>query len=157
MASTKNGQKWYSRIPDVINLPSLIEVQLDSFEWLKNDGLAELFDEISPIVSYNGGMKLFFPGDTPESKEFKLKYWFEEPKHDIEECVERDLTFAAPMYVSVLLAGSDIPEPLKQEIFLGDFPVMTEKGTFIINGTERVVVSQLIRSPGVYFEAVKEL
>jgi DNA-directed RNA polymerase subunit beta len=153
MASSKNGQKWYSRIPDVIDLPSLIEVQLDSFEWLKKDGLAELFDEISPIISYNGGMKLFFPGNTPESNEFKLNYWYEDPKHEIEECVERDLTYAAPLYVSVLLAGSDIPEPLKQEIFLGDFPVMTEKGTFIINGTERVVVSQLIRSPGVYFEA----
>jgi DNA-directed RNA polymerase subunit beta len=150
------GQKWYSRIPEVFELPNLIDVQLDSFVWLKEEGLAELFDEISPIVSYNGGIKLFFPGDTPESKEFDLKYWFEEPKHAIDECVERDLTYAAPLYVSVLLAGTEVPEPIRQDIFLGDFPIMTEKGTFIINGTERVVVSQLIRSPGVYFEAPED-
>ncbi|OGO10727.1 MAG: DNA-directed RNA polymerase subunit beta [Chloroflexi bacterium RBG_13_68_17] len=150
------GQKWYSRITDPYALPKLIEVQLDSFQWLKDEGLDELFDEISPIESYNGGIKLFFPGRTPEAREFGLAYHFEDPKHDIEECVERDLTFAAPMYVSVLLAGSEVPEPIKQDIFLGDFPLMTEKGTFIINGTERVVVSQLIRSPGVYFEAVED-
>jgi DNA-directed RNA polymerase subunit beta len=150
------GQKWYSRIPDTFSLPRLIEVQLDSFSWLKEKGLAELFDEISPIISYNGGMKLFFPGNSPESQEFNLQYWFDDPKHDIEECLERDLTFAAPLYVSVLLAGSEVPEPIKQDIFLGDFPVMTEKGTFIINGTERVVVSQLIRSPGVYFDAPED-
>ena len=155
MASTRD-QKWYSRIPEVYSLPSLIDVQLESFKWLKKTGLSELFNEISPIVSYNSGMKLFFPGNTPEAKEFKLKYWFEDPKHAIEECVERDLTYAAPMYVSVLLAGSEVPEPIKQDIFLGDFPLMTEKGTFIINGTERVVVSQLIRSPGVYFEAPED-
>jgi len=155
MASTRD-QKWYSRIPEVYSLPNLIDVQLESFKWLKKTGLSELFNEISPIVSYNSGMKLFFPGDTPEAKEFKLKYWFEDPKHGIEECVERDLTYAAPMYVSVLLAGSEVPEPIKQDIFLGDFPIMTEKGTFIINGTERVVVSQLIRSPGVYFEAPED-
>ncbi|MGA9190541.1 MAG: DNA-directed RNA polymerase subunit beta [Anaerolineales bacterium] len=154
--ATKQHEKWYSRIPDVYSLPTLIEVQLDSFQWLMDEGLAELFDEISPIESYNGGMKLFFPGKSPEAKEFKLKYWFDDPKHDIEECVERDLTYSAPMYVSVLLAGSEVPEPVKQDIFLGDFPVMTEKGTFIINGTERVVVSQLIRSPGVYFEAPED-
>ena len=98
-------------------------------------------------------MKLFFPGRSPEAKQWGLKYWFGEPKHSIEECVERDLTYSSPLYVSVLLAGADVPEPIKQDIFLGDFPEMTDKGTFIINGTERVVVSQLIRSPGVYFEA----
>ena len=150
------GQKWYSRIPDTFSLPRLIEVQLDSFSWLKEKGLAALFNEISPIISYNGGMKLFFPGNSSESEEFELEYWFDDPKHDIEECLERDLTYAAPLYVSVLLAGSEIPEPIKQDIFLGDFPIMTEKGTFIINGTERVVVSQLIRSPGVYFDAPED-
>jgi DNA-directed RNA polymerase subunit beta len=154
--ASKLGQKWYSRIPDVYELPRLIEVQLDSFSWLQEKGLKELFDEISPIISYNGGMKLFFPGESPESKEFKLNYWFEDPKHEIEECLERDLTYAAPLYVSVLLAGSEVPEPIRQDIFLGDFPIMTEKGTFIINGTERVVVSQLIRSPGVYFDAPED-
>src|SRR5512136_507654 len=145
--------KSYARIPVIFNLPDLIEVQLDSFKRLKLEGLSDLFDEITPIESYNKGMKLFFPSRKEESQQWGLKYWFGEPKHSIEECVERDLTFASPLYVSVLLAGADVPEPIKQDIFLGDFPEMTEKGTFIINGTERVVVSQLIRSPGVYFEA----
>jgi DNA-directed RNA polymerase subunit beta len=146
-------RKSYARIPINIKLPNLIEVQLDSFERLKKEGLGDLFHEVSPIESYNKGMKLYFPSRSPEAKQWGLKYWFGDPKHTIEECVERDLTYASPLYVSVLLAGSDVPEPIKQDIFLGDFPEMTDKGTFIINGTERVVVSQLIRSPGVYFEA----
>ena len=145
--------KSYARIPVIFNMPNLIEVQLDSFRRLKSDGLADLFHEISPIESYNKGMKLYFPGRSPEAQQWGLKYWFEEPKHSIDECVERDLTYSSPLYVSVLLAGPDIPQPVKSDIFLGDFPEMTDKGTFIINGTERVVVSQLIRSPGVYFEA----
>ncbi|MFZ3080011.1 MAG: DNA-directed RNA polymerase subunit beta, partial [Bellilinea sp.] len=143
----------YARIPVVFDLPNLIEVQLDSFERLKKEGLGDLFNEVSPIESYNKGMKLYFPSKADESKQWDLKFWFGDPKHSIEECVERDLTYACPLYVSVLLAGPDVPEPIKQDIFLGDFPQMTDKGTFIINGTERVVVSQLIRSPGVYFEA----
>jgi DNA-directed RNA polymerase subunit beta len=146
-------RKSYARIPINIELPNLIEVQLDSFERLKREGLGDLFHEVSPIESYNKGMKLYFPSRSPEAKQWGLKYWFGDPKHTIEECVERDLTYASPLYVSVLLAGPDVPEPIKQDIFLGDFPEMTDKGTFIINGTERVVVSQLIRSPGVYFEA----
>ena len=147
------ASKAYARIDVTIPLPDLIEVQIESFERLKADGLADLFHEISPIESYNKGMRLYFPSRTPESEQWGLKYWFDEPKYSIEDCVERDLTYASPLYVSVLLAGPDVQEPIKQEIFLGDFPEMTEKGTFIINGTERVVVSQLIRSPGVYFEA----
>ncbi len=153
MASDLLTTKSYARIPDVFELPNLIEVQAESFERLKTEGLADLFDEVSPIESYNKGMKLYFPGRTPEAQQWGLRYWFGEPKHSIEECVEKDLTFASPLYVSVLLAGPEVPEPIKQEIFLGDFPEMTENGTFIVNGTERVVVSQLIRSPGVYFEA----
>ncbi|NJN44511.1 MAG: hypothetical protein HC806_07165 [Anaerolineae bacterium] len=145
--------KSYSRINVALPLPNLIEVQLESFERLKREGLSDLFHEISPIESYNKGMKLYFPSREPISEQWGLTYWFGEPKNTVEECVERDLTYASPLYVSVLLAGPDVPEPIKQDIFLGDFPEMTEKGTFIINGTERVVVSQLIRSPGVYFEA----
>jgi len=145
--------KSYARIQVQLKLPDLIEVQLESFKRLKKEGLADLFHEISPIESYNKGMKLYFPSHTPESEQWGLTYWFSEPKHSLDECVERDLTYASPLYVSVLLAGPDVPEPIKQDIFLGDFPEMTEKGTFIVNGTERVVVSQLIRSPGVYFEA----
>ena len=145
--------KSYARIDVKLDLPDLIEVQLESFERLKKEGLADLFNEISPIESYNKGMKLYFPGQMTEAKEWNLTYWFGESKNTIEECVERDLTYSNPLYVSVLLAGPEVSEPIKQDIFLGDFPEMTEKGTFIINGTERVVVSQLIRSPGVYFEA----
>src|SRR3972149_10599083 len=145
--------KTYSRLSTQLQLPDLIEVQLRSFQRLKAGGLGDLFHEISPIESYNKGMKLYFPSRTPEAKQWKLKYWFDKPKYSIEECIERDLTYASPLYISVLLAGPDVPEPIKQDIFLGDFPEMTEKGTFIINGTERVVVSQLIRSPGVYFES----
>ena len=145
--------KSYSRISVALPLPNLIKVQLESFGRLKKEGLSDLFHEVSPIESYNKGMKLYFPSRDPISEQWSLTYWFGEPKNTVEECVERDLTFASPLYVSVLLAGPDVPEPIKQDIFLGDFPEMTEKGTFIINGTERVVVSQLIRSPGVYFEA----
>jgi len=146
-------EKSYARIPVVYDLPQLIEVQLESFQRLKTDMLGDLFDEISPIESYNKGLKLYFPSKNPDLKQWGLKYWFEAPKHTIDECVERDLTYASPLWVTVLLAGPDVSEPIKQDIFLGEFPEMTEKGTFIINGTERVVVSQLIRSPGVYFEA----
>ena len=146
-------KKSYARIPVTLGLPNLIEVQIDSFKRLKSEGLENLFHEISPIESYNKGMQLYFPGQSPEAKEWDLKYWFDEPKYNIDECIERDLTYSSPLYVSVLLAGKDVPEPIKQDIFIGDFPEMTSKGTFVINGTERVVVSQLIRSPGVYFEA----
>ncbi|MBN1536966.1 MAG: DNA-directed RNA polymerase subunit beta [Anaerolineales bacterium] len=154
--ASKLPRKSYARIDVKLLLPELIEVQLDSFQRLKKEGLGDLFDEISPIESYNKGMKLHFPSRNPEMKDWKLTYWFGDPKHSMEECVERDLTYASPLYVSVLLEGADISDPIKQDIFLGDFPEMTEKGTFIINGTERVVVSQLIRSPGVYFEALTD-
>ncbi|NOQ39555.1 MAG: DNA-directed RNA polymerase subunit beta [Anaerolineales bacterium] len=145
--------KNYARISYSYPLPPLIEVQLESFKRLKETGVKELFHEISPIESYNGKMKLYFPSETPEAKQWELEYRFEDPEHSVQECVERDLTYGSALYVSVLLAGAKVPEPIKQEIFMGEFPEMTDKGTFIINGTERVVVSQLIRSPGVYFEA----
>ena len=93
--------KSYARIPSILELPNLIEVQLESFQRLKKEGLKDLFNEITPIESYNKGIKLYFPSETSESKQFKLKYWFEEPKNTIEECVERDLTYACPLYVSV--------------------------------------------------------
>ena len=146
-------KKSYARIPVTLELPDLIETQIKSFKRLKEDGIESLFREISPIQSYNEKMQLYFPSDSAEAREWGLEYRFEEPKYNTAECVERDLTYSSPLYVSVLLAGKDVPEPIKQDIFIGDFPEMTDKGTFIINGTERVVVSQLIRSPGVYFEA----
>ncbi len=144
--------KSYRRIPVGLDLPKLIQVQIDSFERLKREGFYGLFAEISPIESYNQGMQLYFPAGDEMSEEWDLKFWYEEPKNTIEECLERDLTYASPLYVTVLLKGKEVPEPIKQDLFMGDFPEMTPKGTFIINGTERVVVNQLIRSPGVYFE-----
>jgi DNA-directed RNA polymerase subunit beta len=150
-------EKNYARTYDVQALPSLIEIQLDSFRRFKDEGLRELFDEISPIESFNGNLRLYFPGSSPEAAKFDLTYHFDEPKYSEDICLERDITFAAPLYVKVALVnrGSG-DEIIESEIFMGDFPQMTEKGTFIINGTERVVVSQLIRSPGVYFDAEED-
>ncbi len=152
MAQVDNAKN-YARISYSYPLPPLIEVQLESFKRLKIQGIGDLFHEISPIESYNGKMKLYFPSRTPEAEQWGLEYRFEDPEYTVQECVERDLTYGSALYVSVLLAGAKVPEPIKQEIFMGEFPEMTDKGTFIINGTERVIVSQLIRSPGVYFEA----
>jgi DNA-directed RNA polymerase subunit beta len=139
-----------------MELPTLIDVQLRSFEQFTSEGLAELFDEISPIESFNGDLKLYFPSKRKAVEDFNLNYWFGEPKYSVEECVERDMSYAAPLYVRVLLYSTDMDQPIEQDIFMGDFPLMTSAGTFIINGTERVVVSQLIRSPGAYFEVEEE-
>ena len=150
--------KSYARTPEIQELPSLIDIQLRSFQdFLFGGRLLELFDEINPIQSFNGNLSLYFPGNIPQAQEFGLKYWFEESKYDEDACLERDMSFAAPLYVRVALVNHDQgDEVILQDIFLGDFPLMTEKGTFIINGTERVVVSQLIRSPGVYFDVEEE-
>ena len=150
--------KSYARTPEIQELPSLIDIQLRSFQdFLYGGRLLELFDEINPIQSFNGNLSLYFPGNIPQAQEFGLEYWFEEPKYDEEACLERDMSYAAPLYVRVALVNHDQgDEIISQDIFLGDFPLMTEKGTFIINGTERVVVSQLIRSPGVYFDLEEE-
>jgi len=150
------GSKSYARITNTERLPRLIEVQLESFRWFQEEGLAQLFDEISPIESFNGSLKLYFPGSRAGEAQFDLGYRFGEPKYTEEECLERDITYAAPLYVQVVLDNRETGEIVESEIFLGDFPVMTENGTFIINGTERVVVSQLIRSPGVYFDVVED-
>jgi len=150
------GSKSYARITNAERLPQLIEVQLESFSWFQEEGLAQLFDEISPIESFNGNLKLYFPGSKAMEARFDLGYRFGEPKYSEEECLDRDITYAAPLYVHVVLDNRDTGEIVESEIFLGDFPVMTENGTFIINGTERVVVSQLIRSPGVYFDVVED-
>ncbi|MCS6827735.1 MAG: DNA-directed RNA polymerase subunit beta [Caldilinea sp.] len=133
-------RKSYARIPTILDLPRLTEVQIRSFEWFKKEGLRELFDEISPIVSFNKNLELHF-GD----------YYFAEPKYPVEECRERDITYSAPLWVKVRLVNKETGEVSEQEVFMGDFPMMTDAATFIINGSERVVVSQLIRSPGVYF------
>jgi len=149
--------KSYARIADVHRLPDLIEVQLHSFKWFQEVSLRELFDEISPIVSYSGSLELHFPGFNQRmNEEFGLDYRFEEPRYSEKECLERDITYAAPLYVKVMLYSRELDQPMVQDIFIGDFPIMTESGTFIINGTERVVVSQLIRSPGAYFDSEKD-
>jgi DNA-directed RNA polymerase subunit beta len=132
----------FARIRDAINVPTLIETQTRSFDWFREEGLRELFDEISPITDFTGkNMELRF-----------LDYTFGEPRYDEYECRERDMTYAAPLRVNVQLRILATGELKESEIFLGDFPLMTENGTFVINGAERVVVSQLIRSPGVYFK-----
>jgi len=151
MISTTNGtltakkgirtaRKSYARTPTILELPRLTEVQLRSFDWFKTEGLRELLDEISPIVSFNKNLELHF-GD----------FYFGEPKYPEDECRERDITFSAPLWVKVKLVNRDTGEISEQEVFMGDFPLMTDSATFVINGSERVVVSQLIRSPGVYF------
>jgi DNA-directed RNA polymerase subunit beta len=138
-------QKNYSRILDVIELPRLIEVQLTAFQGFKEEGLGELFDEISPIVSFNKNLELHF-----------LDYRFDDPKYTEEECRERDITYASPLWVKVRLINKETGEISEQEVFMGDFPQMTQNATFIINGAERVVVSQLIRSPGAYFSVSED-
>ena len=150
---TKNYARTYNSMP----LPSLIQVQLDSFERFRREGLAELFDEISPIESFNGKLRLYLPGNSNEAKEFGLNFWFEPPSYSESLCLERDMSYASALYMRVALVNHDAGEEVMlSDIFLGDFPLMTEKGTFIINGTERVVVSQLIRSPGVYADAEED-
>ena len=133
--------KSYARVSDVYGLPNLIEMQVQSYKWFIEEGMHELFEEISPIVSFSGDLEMSF-----------LNFRFEEPKYSEEECRSRDITLAAPLYLKVRLknngAGGEITE---QEVYMGDFPLMTTQGTFVINGAERVVVSQLIRSPGAYF------
>jgi len=150
---TNRAVKSYARSADIQLLPKLIEVQLESFKLFQNELLRELFEEISPIESFNGEMAIYFPGNYKQAKEYGLTYWFEEPKVSLEECVERDLTYGAPLYAKVALHNRKTDEHKVDTIYFGEFPLMTENGTFIINGTERVVVSQLIRSPGVYFSS----
>jgi DNA-directed RNA polymerase subunit beta len=131
----------YSRIAHVLDIPHLIQVQLDSFRWFQEEGLRELLDEISPIVDFTGArMELRFG-----------EYSFGEPKYSEMECRERDMTYSAPLRVNVELLIKETGEVKEQELFMGDFPLMTAQGTFVINGAERVVVSQLVRSPGAYF------
>src|SRR5258708_36689723 len=125
---TKN----YARTYDVHDLPSLIEVQLNSFNWFRDEGLGELFSEISPIESFNGNLKLYFPGFGPETEQFGLKYWFEEPKYDEDICLERDMTYAAPLYVRGARVNHEAAdEGIASEICLDAFPPMTENGPFI--------------------------
>jgi DNA-directed RNA polymerase subunit beta len=141
-----SARKRYARIPEVLPIPNLIELQLDSFSWFIDKGLRELFDEISPIKDFTAKvMELQF-----------LDYEFGAPKYSEQECRTKDLTFSKPLYVNVELLIKETGEIQRQRVYMGDYPWMTDQGTFVINGAERVVVSQLVRSPGVYYSEVED-
>ena len=133
--------KSYARIPQVLDVPNLIQSQIQSWDWFKTDALMEVYVEISPIEDYTG-------------KKYELhfqEHYFRPPKYTPQESKEREITFSHPLYVKTRLVMKDTGEIKEQEIFMGDIPMMTPNGTFVINGAERVVVSQLVRSPGIYF------
>ncbi|HHV30268.1 DNA-directed RNA polymerase subunit beta [Acetivibrio mesophilus] len=137
----KNVRMSYSRIDEAIDMPNLIEIQKNSYEQFLKDGLKEVFRDVNPITDYTGNLILEF-----------VDYSLDEPpKYSVDECKERDATYSAPLKVKVRLINKETGEVKEQEIFMGDFPLMTETGTFIINGAERVIVSQLVRSPGIYY------
>ena len=138
----KRTRMSFAKVKDVTEMPNLIEVQLDSYEWFLREGLLEVFDDINPITNFTGNLVLEFV-------DYKLD--MDNIKYSVEECKERDATYAAPLKVSVRLTNNETGEIKEQEVFMGDFPLMTEQGTFVINGAERVIVSQLVRSPGVYY------
>jgi DNA-directed RNA polymerase subunit beta len=147
--AARSSRANYGQIADKLAVGNLIQTQLDSFEWFKKEGLRELFDEINPITDYTG-------------KNYELRfldYEFGDPKFDEEECRQRDMTFSVPLRINTRLhikTGESAGEIKEAEVFMGDFPMMTQEGTFIVNGTERVVVSQLVRSPGVYFTETED-
>ncbi|WP_121610315.1 DNA-directed RNA polymerase subunit beta [Mesobacillus foraminis] len=130
----------YARISEVLDLPNLIEIQTASYQWFLDEGLREMFQDISPIEDFTGNLSLEF-----------IDYSLAEPKYPVEESKERDVTYSAPLRVKVRLVNKETGEVKDQDVFMGDFPLMTETGTFVINGAERVIVSQLVRSPSVYY------
>jgi len=136
----RRQRRSYARINEVMGLPNLIEIQLKSYRWFLEEGLREVFRDISPIEDFSGNLALEF-----------VDYSLGEPKYSADECKERDANYAAPLRVKVRLINKETGEVKEQEVFMGDIPLMTETGTFIINGAERVIVSQLVRSPSVYF------
>ena len=139
---SKNIRMSYARQKDVLDMPNLIEVQKDSYKWFLTDGLKEVFEDISPITDYSGQLSLEF---------VYFQLCREDRKYSIEECKERDATYAAPLKVKVRLHNKETDDFKQHDIFMGDLPLMTETGTFVINGAERVIVSQLVRSPGIYY------
>ena len=140
------GRKSFSHLPQILEVPNLIEVQLNSFRWFQEKGLRQLFQEVSPIKDFTGNrLELGFVG-----------YEFRDPRHSEQECRQKDLTYSAPLYVRTRLLVKETGEIKEQDLFFGDIPLMTAKGTFITSGAERIVVSQLLRSPGVYFTAKED-
>jgi DNA-directed RNA polymerase subunit beta len=138
----KRKRRTYTRINEILDLPDLIEIQKSSFRWFLEEGLREVFQDVSPIKDFTQNLVLEF-----------IDYSLGEPKYSVEECKERDANYAVPLKVRIRLVNRETGEVKEQEVFMGDFPLMTNNGTFIINGAERVVVSQLVRSPGVYFSS----
>lgn len=136
-------RKTFSKIGDFVEIPNLLKVQKDSYDWFIKEGLGEVLRDISPIVDYSGNLVL----------EFFDYYMEEKTKYTLEESKERDATYSTRLHVKVRLINRETGEIKEQEIYLGDFPLMTESGTFVINGAERVVVSQLVRSPGCYYDS----
>ena len=139
------ARKSFSRLKHVLDLPNLIDIQKASFEWFKNEGLRETISDISPIEDYTGTLAVEF-GD----------FRFGDPQFSIKECREKDLTYQAPLSMTVRFVNKETGEIREQTVFMGDFPMMTEWGTFVINGTERVIVTQLVRSPGAYLMEPKD-
>ena len=142
----KNIRMSFGKINEVLEMPNLIEVQKNSYKWFREEGLKEVFRDVAAITDYNGNLVLNFV-------DYKID---DTPKYSITECKERDVTFAAPLRVTATLWNKETGEVKESEIFMGDFPLMTDSGTFVINGAERVIVSQLVRSPGVYYSAEKD-
>ena len=140
MSAVQNSRLSFAKIPKVLDIPDLLIVQKDSFKWFIEEGLKEILDEISPIEDFSGRFSLEF-----------LNHFFEEPLKSLEECKITDSTYSQPLYVTAQFLDRETGQIKQQTVFLGDFPIMSDTGTFIINGTERVIVSQLVRSPGVYF------
>ena len=137
----KNTRMTFSKINEVIDMPNLIEIQKDSYKWFVEEGLKEVFRDMSAITDYSGNLQLTF-----------VDYHLDEtPKYDVTECKARDTTYAAPLRVTARLVNVEKDEIKESEVSMGDFPLMTESGTFVINGAERAIVSQLVRSPGAYF------
>ncbi len=142
-----NVRMSFAKINEVLDMPNLIEVQKNSYKWFLEEGLREVFEETAAITDYNGNLELEFIG-------FRID---ENTKYTVEECKERDVTYAAPIYVRVRLLNKETGEMKESEVFMGDFPIMTDSGTFVINGAERVIVSQLVRSPGVYYNMTHDI
>ncbi len=137
----KTMRKSYAKYEEILEIPNMLKIQKDSYQWFLETGLREVFKDVGTITDFSGKLELSFLDYTMEDK----------PKYTVEECKERDATYAKPIKVRVRLRNTETDEIKEQEIFMGDFPVMTNGGTFVINGAERVIVSQIVRSPGMYY------
>ncbi len=140
----KTVRQSFSKINELLDMPNLIEVQKESFDWFVKEGLREVLEDVSPLVDYSGNLNIEF-----------IDYSIgEKTKYPVEECKERDVNYAAPLEVKVRLSNKLTGEVTDSKVFMGDIPLMTDTGTFVINGAERVIVSQIVRSPGIYYESI---